>query len=286
MGRVQMDHMFIGSLFEPVQLSETIPDEAVFHRTMTPPVELSGYIQSIWEMKVRTSANELCEFELIPDGSVDLLFSLNASDTVSYLSVTDSKACTLFLPDSVHYIGVRFRPGAFLHFFPFSFISLKGQTLPLNEVFGAWIQEWEHKILEAGSVEKAVSVLCDLLKRQLSMSTFSSDPRFLQSLYDVLQSNGSSKIEREVASMASPRNLRRIFEQNTGLSPKSFSRIVRFQKMLESLRSFSQTEASLPIPDFGYFDQAHLIKDCKLMTGKTPVQLIRQLKLSDFYNEA
>lgn len=78
-----------------------------------------------------------------------------------------------------------------------------------------------------------------------------------------------------------PRQLRRLFAEQTGLSPRSMVQIMRFQRALdEFVKAPDQTPS-------GYFDPAHWIKECKRFTGMTPGSLRRALipEMSDSYNE-
>lgn len=65
------------------------------------------------------------------------------------------------------------------------------------------------------------------------------------------------------------RYLQKLFLQYTGLTPKLYSKINRFQ---QSLRLVTQKEASLTsiAYDCGYFDQSHFIREFKSFTGVTP----------------
>ena len=66
------------------------------------------------------------------------------------------------------------------------------------------------------------------------------------------------------------RQVERIFEGQVGLGPKLFARVAR-------LRSALQLSARTMVPDWsgiasdaGYFDQSHMIRDFRSLTGETP----------------
>ena len=67
----------------------------------------------------------------------------------------------------------------------------------------------------------------------------------------------------------SAKTLERHFAEKIGLNPKFFSRIVRFShamKMVEGQKNIFEI-----IDSCGYSDQAHLIREFKHFTGRTPV---------------
>lgn len=69
----------------------------------------------------------------------------------------------------------------------------------------------------------------------------------------------------------SGRHLRRRFTRAVGIGPKRFSRLVRAQKALGALRrGWSWSEVALRCR---YVDQAHLTREIKAFTGRTPGRL-------------
>lgn len=71
----------------------------------------------------------------------------------------------------------------------------------------------------------------------------------------------------------SPRWLDRNFKKYIGVSPKYYYRIVRFNQLLTVLYPENQKINWISlVNDFGYFDQAHLIKEFKYFTGMAPDQ--------------
>jgi AraC-like DNA-binding protein len=74
----------------------------------------------------------------------------------------------------------------------------------------------------------------------------------------------------------SPRQLRRCFDDHVGLPPKTLQTILRFHRLRAWLT------ASVPAPvrlaraaaECGYFDHAHLCRDCLRLAGVTPATLL------------
>jgi transcriptional regulator GlxA family with amidase domain len=64
--------------------------------------------------------------------------------------------------------------------------------------------------------------------------------------------------------------LARAFAEHVGVSPKVFARVVRMRHALarvEAARRFGWSRVAL---DLGYHDQAHLTRDLRALTGRTP----------------
>lgn len=74
----------------------------------------------------------------------------------------------------------------------------------------------------------------------------------------------------------STRQLQRRFAEQVGLSPKLYARTVRFEAVMEAReRSPDLTWTSLA-HRFGYFDQAHLLRDAHAFTGLPPSAFVSE----------
>lgn len=68
----------------------------------------------------------------------------------------------------------------------------------------------------------------------------------------------------------SERTLRRRFQQELGLSVKTFARITRFQRAHAFLQGNPRAHWAEAVARFGYVDQAHLIREYREFAGTTP----------------
>lgn len=121
---------------------------------------------------------------------------------------------------------------------------------------------WKTRItlVEAFLLEKL-----NLAEKKLSRATVVSDI-----MQEMEQADFFDNIENVASRYGfTSRYLQKLFLQYTGLTPKLYSKINRFQN---SLRLVTQKEASLTsiAYDCGYFDQSHFIREFKSFTGVTP----------------
>ena len=68
----------------------------------------------------------------------------------------------------------------------------------------------------------------------------------------------------------SHRRFTQLFHEQTGLGPKTFCRVRRFQRVLRTIHAARGTEWTQIALDCGYFDQAHFIHDFQGFSGFTP----------------
>lgn len=73
----------------------------------------------------------------------------------------------------------------------------------------------------------------------------------------------------------SPRHLRRVVRRVTGTSAKALQRVDRFNRLVEAADRVERPRWSSLAVAHGYYDQAHLIQECRALTGETPVEVHR-----------
>jgi AraC-like DNA-binding protein len=73
----------------------------------------------------------------------------------------------------------------------------------------------------------------------------------------------------------SSRQLQRRFRDGVGISPRLFCRMQRFQRVFAAMDRPDSNWVSAAV-GCGYYDQAHLIRDYREFSGKTPTTLLAQ----------
>jgi transcriptional regulator GlxA family with amidase domain len=68
----------------------------------------------------------------------------------------------------------------------------------------------------------------------------------------------------------SRRQLERSFLRDLGIGPKMYARIVRLNTVLARLDEVERASAVDVALEAGYFDQPHLLRDFRLLAGRSP----------------
>jgi len=68
----------------------------------------------------------------------------------------------------------------------------------------------------------------------------------------------------------SARQLRRLFVEEIGLSPKHFCRVIRFRHSVSRLADSPRGDWAQVALDCGYYDQAHFINEFRELSGFSP----------------
>src|SRR5262249_53430653 len=86
--------------------------------------------------------------------------------------------------------------------------------------------------------------------------------------------------QRTVASVVdrlglSPRRFIEVFRDEVGVTPKAFSRVRRFQRVLGLVEDATDVDWSAVALDAGYFDQAHFNHDFREFAGVSPSMYLK-----------
>ena len=110
-----------------------------------------------------------------------------------------------------------------------------------------------------------------------------SHPFLYQALSDMLLPNHKEMTIAEIAhkNKITQKTLIRHFELHIGKTPSDFRKIVRFRNALKQ-KSLEGTDDNLTDVTYisHYFDQSHMIKDFKALTGFTPKEFFKKLSSS------
>lgn len=144
----------------------------------------------------------------------------------------------------------------------------------LESALGLAGKRLESRMLSASDSVERVRIMTDFLERKLD-----ANKRDLTSISSaintIIKARGIVNI-RDLARehSISARQFERKFKEFAGLSPKLYSRIIRFQATTEyrSARNKTLTEIAY---DCGYYDQSHFINDFREFSGYTPKEYFR-----------
>ena len=144
--------------------------------------------------------------------------------------------------------------------------------MPIAEAFGRAGATVSARMLSAASTLERISLIEELLIGCLE----TPDPyvaRAQQITRAILEGGGGLTV-KELCALGgtSPRQLSRQFQSAVGLSPKHYSRIIRFQRALLTLSSQRVTRLTDATYAADYFDQSHFNRDFRAFTGLRPGQ--------------
>lgn len=165
-------------------------------------------------------------------------------------------------------ILVYFSESGFAHFGAPPAHELFNLSVSLDQIFDKWhINEVEEKLSSVTTDKQRLKIVEQFLLSQ--MRDIKTDNLVDEAVRLIYQSNGTIRInELNQKLLTSQSPLEKRFRAVVGSSPKKFASIVRFNCVLNNLKSVkSLTQICY---EKAFFDQAHFIKDFKQFTGSTP----------------
>lgn len=257
--------------FGPVQPTVSGKEGYVSYTELHPHPALSGFIHCYWELKTKNPLQKPFSYRVVADGCMDVFTDILQPQENFVMGFCPTY--TEFpLPRFFHYAGIRFLPGAFPLFFPVDAAALANQSFHLNmdnKTCCAFLEMMAATFQDAEVFKQKADAF---FLPKVHHALLSVDPRVLNALELLIKTGGNVQLERNRETGISSRQLRRLFGQYIGESPKTFGRVVRFQQVLAAKPSVVSLKKEKLFFDMGYYDQAHFIKEFKTMFGTTPSQ--------------
>jgi len=229
------------------------------YREYLPPPALERWVECFWHVNRDAPA---IEWAVPPDGCLDIIYSRD-------LGLRAVGAMTV--EQRFHYaghmetVGVRFHPGMAGGFLKLPPVVLTDDSAALEDVWGSSARQLRRRLEDAPT-----TAWLQVLRGALNPPKHASGP-VERALRFLTASNGAADVDwmaREAG--LSARQFRRRCLEEAGLGPKRLARVLRF-------RYANRLAAAARRPDWGsiaaaagYFDQAHLIRDFREFTGRTP----------------
>jgi AraC-like DNA-binding protein len=168
-------------------------------------------------------------------------------------------------------VGVHFRPGRAGAILGVPPGALMDRHVDLEDLWGQRARELRERLGAATTVAARFAILEAALVARL-------DPRRTHPAVGYA-TDALARPDARVAAIAtttglSQRRLIEVFTAAVGITPRRFGRIVRFQRATALARG-SALDWARVAHACGYFDQAHLIRDCRELAGMTPGELRR-----------
>lgn len=214
-------------------------------------------------------------------GALDAGTGPGAPPAPSYSSLVNGPRCEATMGEH----GGRME-GVEIHLAPWMAYSvlgddmaeLRGRMLPLSDLLGPLSAELAEQLAETPRWADRFALLDVLLGRRRAEGRTAS-PQVVWAWSQLVRSDGLVPLSRLTEGTGwSTRHIELRFRQQIGLSPKTASRVLRIQRALRMLTGGAAPSAAAAA--CGFYDQAHLHRDFKAMTGCTPREFLARRSAS------
>ncbi len=233
---------------------------------------------------------------IVPNGLCDLIFYLKdrPESTRKNNSIVDSSLVSgqnnnyydLKVTGDLSLFSILFQPHGLSVFFDIPLIELLNQNVPLRYLLKDSVDKLEEKLFEAGGFEERIKIVESFLLQRIQKSKKKYNfNRIENCIHLINQAKGKITIN-ELASNAcySRKQFERVFSGFTGISPKRFLKIVRFQNTIYEKAVKPATNITELTYLCGYYDQSHMTNDFSKLSGMTPKQYFADCEpFSDYF---
>ena len=243
----------------------------------SPPPELASLVERFWLLEGAAQSKEGSADPVIPDGRVELIFhyggpfwrhsaSGEAVKQPVSLLVGQIVEPVVLAPDGPTGVAaIRLRPAAARTLLGFPLREVSGCFLDLGLIFPS-VRRLCERLAEASSDAERIRALADWLT---AMACPPPRQHIEAVVTAILRSGGQASIDSlAVRAGTSLRQLERQFHDDVGLTPKTFSRIIRLQAALRPVRQGRPlTDVALAC---GFYDQAHMTREFRELASMSP----------------
>ena len=174
--------------------------------------------------------------------------------------------------------GVRFKPFAFANIINTPVFQMNDDIIPLHEIFT--LKPITSSLIESILISNDIASrakLLDELMYDLLYQSLSIDEKLRAQLNYILDRKGVVKIREVFEEFNVSRvTLHKNFINKVGLTPKKVSQIWRMNHLLQMKEEFPEQNLTRLCLSAGFYDQAHFIKDFKLLFGVPPRKFFSQ----------
>ena len=233
------------------------------YQEFEPSPRLKPFIECFW---MAMSSRTLTDYPVLPDGCVDIVYSPQIARDLQLVG-TMTRARNFALAADEPQFGVRFRAGMSRLFVPLPGPGTTDRLIGLSDIWGAEGGRLRERVGEAKSARQFVEIIEGSLRHPGEIG-------LAQSLCTWLVSQAGRVRMDDLAFQAglSTRQLRRLFIEEVGLSPKHFCRILRFRNCISRIPHSGRTNWAEVALECGYYDQAHFINEFRTLSGYTPAE--------------
>lgn len=157
--------------------------------------------------------------------------------------------------------------GMFIDTPPSAFYNLEISGYDLENIY---LNETAKMVFDCNSNQGCVEILENRLLARLKTDV--NFERIGHSIFKMFEAPDTPVSTLADIACLGIRQFGRVFQENVGMNPKEYSRIVRFQKAMWLMQQGRDNYAAIAA-ECGFSDQSHFIREFKSMSGHTPHSL-------------
>lgn len=253
----------------------------------TPAPDLAAAVAGLWA----TSAQTLPFREkVVPRETVELMVNFGGRQTVhwddrpdraqhfrrAWVSGLQTACLDIESPTAAQLVVASLHPAHAAALLGVAGHEVCGQVVALDDVLARTANDLADRLEETPSVVGRFLLFEDFLRDRLRRAR-PVVPAVDRAVRRILATGGQVSAAALRADLGcSARYLETRLAEHVGLSPKQFSRLVRFSRAVERIREAAEVRWADIAADCGFYDQPHFNREFRRFTGVSPGEFLAQ----------
>ena len=200
----------------------------------------------------------------------------DASPRVAVVGPQTHAGAGLSVCGSINNFTIHFQPSGFNRLFGIPMTELTDAAYDAYAVIGPQIPSFEHQLGDVPGFGERIKLVEERLIRMLVCRN--TPDQVAIAANNLFASNGIHSVSAMAAeSGLSPRQFERRFLAQVGVPPKLYARIIRFNAALDHKLRLPCRAWTQIAHDHDFYDQMHLVHDCRAFTGESPSRFLAHL---------
>lgn len=250
----------------------------MFYDRVSPIKSLSRVIDCYWI--VENEDESIFQQKIIPDGFPEIIFHYGDNYRINISGEWETQSKNLlagqirnhFLLENTGasgMIGIKFKPAGITQLFDINMLELTDKVVDLNIELKEQFEPITKRMGTGTSFIETVDELNNFFEH-LAHEESGNDKIITLAVELIFQEKGMISVSDLVSKTGvNERKLERLFNKYIGLSPKFYSRIIRFNHIFHLVQE-KQVKWSEIAQLSGFYDQSHFISNFQEFTGEDP----------------
>lgn len=241
-----------------------------------PCAALKPYIRCFWGSRdiYTLEAGVGTENVVVPDTCMDVIFTVNYTDNSLsdlFCGIDDrafSGGGTNMVSQRLSVFAVRFYAWSAVLFAEESMRTCRNFYGGADGYFSWLVRALGERLWETTRIAERVRLAEEALIGKMDLRR--EEPVFMDSVAEILSHRGVLRMHELARDIhVSGRHLQRVFQENMGVSPKTFASLVRYQNLWQDILTVPCRQIMDEVCLLQYTDQAHLMREFKRYHGMT-----------------
>jgi AraC-like DNA-binding protein len=250
----------------------------MFFKRFTPDDELQWFIECYWIVEDDDTISR--QQKIVPDGFNEIIFHLGDPYRIRMYDQWQLQSSNLlagqirkhfFLENTgiSRIVGIKLKPTALTHLFGLHMHQFTDKVVDLSSLLSTHFPDTWNQLRAINDHSEMIHLLNNNFKKLIRGMAFRETAA--DRAVDIIFAQHGMIPVSAIARVAGvgERQLENLFKKYIGLSPKFFTRIIRFNYIFSLIQENNQSWSGIAY-EASFFDQSHFIRNFRDFTGENP----------------